>query len=795
MAKASPLSKRQTILAQIKNSCTVPLVAAHRHSLPYTHIGIVLALALALVISVGCSHKKTNRGHLFRGDWAFEYNRTPWIGCPPDSGCDDERGCSIDGCEECNKGGGLLDCLKKGSGTQEHATKNKGFRRHCGMNPECTAKRPCCRTLGCGMWIDPSDPNTFATLGSGVKACGLTPFCSPMKPCGLTPNCGRIINQPFMQSMMPMQTLGQGGLTAPQMTPQIPVPTPVPTKPSAQQNQPQQQPKKPPTVAGPTGLLISRGIVPGVSTVTTGGVVAAAGVATPAGMMTLSGIQLPNGQVDTNTVIRACVLHPNCTPARPCGMTPGCGTQVPVAMVSNNAMMLASAMQTQRMPGTIVQAYGAAAGGMGTGRLVNPVTGQPVNGLTMSGLPQMGYPPIGYAPTGYAPGYPRLMETGGDEVAEEATQEETDREPEARSEMPVPKFHPIPSKPAFKRSEGLPVPSRTTPRTSLRGTSEQSAARSKRIFSDEEWDTATLHDAVEQAYLEGMSDAMDEVEQEIKAQESELAKTQLQEKILNQAKKLQSHIESQNELDVHMLEMQEKQQAQLELAQRKMARQAQLLAAQEADADEADELPIRSEPAYNARRSRPSTEHALREPARIPSDYVQQEQVVAPVNYRVANPSAVPQRAAAPQARRAVPSQMLMQQNLMYQQAMQQQNAGQSQPLGGLDLLQSAKTAGTSVASAVSGALSVGTASLSGLFGTDQPSPPRNPARHSMQLGQTVYPCPPQPVVQQVGQREMPEEEFVDQNKPKRPPTMPKKAKSAIDSDDDAEIRQVQYER
>ncbi|MDR1270148.1 MAG: hypothetical protein LBK82_11545 [Planctomycetaceae bacterium] len=593
-----------------------------------------IGLALGLV---GCSHKKTNRGHLFRCDWAFEYNRTPWVGCPPNSGCNDENSCNIEGCEKCSSGKkGLLDYFKKGNDHDcscEGHKQNKGFRRHCGLTPECTAKNPCCRTLGCGMWIDPANPNSFAEIGNGAKACGLTPFCSPMKPCGLTPNCGRVTNPNYMNQQMLM--LGNNGMVLPNTAtapstmlpnPNIPaVPTPIPPKRTIETPPIQPTTPKTPVLAGPNGLLISMGIVPGVSTITTGGVVAAAGVTTPVGIMTPAGVRLPNGVVNSNAVIKACAMHPGCTAARPCGMTPGCGMMVPVAMVSNNAVQLASALQFPGIAGGIMQAGGMPVG-TANNRFAypNPMMNQPVNGLTMNGFSQAGYPPIGYAPTGYSRhnrlAVEGLIETGENTEEEEPQTEEP--ETEIKSSMPVPRFHPIPTKPVFQRSEGLPVSprtgnnkktttssgktiSQTTFKTTVGKsmTDEPTAVNSKRFFSVE-----ALNEAMEQAYLEGMSAAMDEVEEELDmrsgeltAQSEELEKNKMQEKILEQAQKLQAKIEKQKELE-------------LQIQQDALRKEARRIAAQTTEEQEIREQEIREEAAREmAVRERVIREEAARE--------------------------------------------------------------------------------------------------------------------------------------------------------------------------------------
>lgn len=411
------------------------------------------------------------------------------------------------------------------------------------------------------MWIDPSDPNSFAGMGQGVKACGMTPFCSPMKPCCLTPLCGRTSMTPMnAQTLM----LGNNGMVYPSMPGQPMSPTPLETPQGSPP--PGQKEKKPPTVAGPNGMLVSMGIVPGMSPITTGGVVAAAGVATPVGLMTPMGVQLPNGTLNNQVVIKACVLHPGCNAARPCGMSPGCGSVVPLAMVAAQpGMMPASAlsapgvaggvMQAGPLPGyvngAVMHAGGMPAGRMGTGMLVNPITGMPVSGLSMTGGPQTGYPPIGYTPTGYNPRYPRYDGLGfGAAQSEEEDEEETVETGEVqtpsvmKSQMPVPRFHPVPSKPAFQRSEGLPVAPGTNRNVSSRSLSQfgEIANSSGKYFSEE-----SINGALERAYLEGMSAAMDEVGEELDAQNQERSKAEMRAEVLNKAKNLQTKLDARSQ--------------------------------------------------------------------------------------------------------------------------------------------------------------------------------------------------------------------------------------------------------
>lgn len=68
----------------------------------------LLAVSLVIFSVTGCStslYKK--RGLLFRGDWAFEINRTPWVGCPGDI---DAEGCEKGENGEKGKKGLLNGC-------------------------------------------------------------------------------------------------------------------------------------------------------------------------------------------------------------------------------------------------------------------------------------------------------------------------------------------------------------------------------------------------------------------------------------------------------------------------------------------------------------------------------------------------------------------------------------------------------------------------------------------------------------------------------------------------------------
>jgi len=509
---------------------------------------IVIALALLSAIALaGCIHQKTHRGHLVRGDWAIEYNRPPWIGCPSDVDCEQEG-------SECERKS-LFSCLKR----DDDGTSPRAFRRHCATIPACTSEVPCCRTLGCGMWVEPSDD-------SEVKVCGLTPFCFAQKPCGLTPNCGKPI-PPHVNP--PILTTGNqpipGGLGANVLGTNVSVLGGLGGIPVMRGMSPAM-----PAAGTMPGTLVSRGIVPGASAITSGGMVAAIGVTTPAGTMTPVGVRMPNGMVSNAMVLRACVMVPHCTAANPCRQTPHCGGAVAVNLVANNAIALASALQGQGMAsgvmqqGTMLPGGGVMSAG-GTGFLINPMTGQLAGQLTghplqgqmgagqmgtgqMMGVsPQMGQMLIDYTESGYLPGHPHyamgVVEPGGaGEVPERRKEENVP--PEMRSQMPPPRFHPIPTQPTFQRSEGMPPTppaQRTTAMNEARGVSEEE-----------------MEAALDRVYLEGVAAAMDEVERKLEAKRQAVARARLEERILQQAESVQQQLDEQAR--IQMLAMQHVQQ-------------------------------------------------------------------------------------------------------------------------------------------------------------------------------------------------------------------------------------------
>lgn len=319
---------------------------------------------LVLLCSFGCHIKvPTKRGMILRGDWAIEYNRTPWIGCPPDVDCGsdlDENGrCKDDNCLKCqflpkkNENGSVFPCPPY---------MMPGYSPYMmGNTPQMNGMYypPGCAPAQMGM-VQAHGP-TQATPGTAQAVPGTqaTPLQPPRQGV-LVPNGNGGTTMVYPQQMIPQQGAGMYGMTL------------------AQQQ---------------------------------------------AGMM---------GAAQGGAVI--CQHANTCPPI----VNPQTGQYIPLCLANSQGMTM-----------------------------VNPVTGQVVPGLSMSGTPAPGYPPIGYTPTGYSPGYPQPIPAGmigsinqmnGRDSTEESEGEggTGKKKPTAtaKSEMPHPSLHPLPTSPIFQRAEG-----------------------------------------------------------------------------------------------------------------------------------------------------------------------------------------------------------------------------------------------------------------------------------------------------------------------------------------------------
>ncbi|MDR1290973.1 MAG: hypothetical protein LBK06_07225 [Planctomycetaceae bacterium] len=615
---------------RIQNARILPAIKMLQKTLMF-----FVAFVVGFVCFSGCSHNAVNRGHII----SLEYNRPPWIGCPADTGCDTERTCKL-GHDKSS-----CDC---GEGSSSGVA-DKKIRRHCGLKPNCTSKNPCCEVPGCGMWVDPSDPNSFAGNSRVPRACGLTPFCSPMKPCGMTPHCGRPVNpylfsQPaMMPPMSSMSPYGFNGIYAGSngfpvngnftnangSISQLPVtvpptiqstvpnspatisPTPISTPPTSPNNNtppPKPNQAKPANIAGPNGILVSMGIVPGVSVINGGGYVAASGVVTPYGMMTANGIRLPNGTTNSQMVLKACGSNPACTPSRPCGMLPGCGAAVPVGLVSNNAVPLAAEIIARSRGGGVVQAvdgnnYNTYGNSNGYGNVMQ------VNGMAAQNLrngASYQYPQNGRG-TNYIAGAvnnsrnndtrtpPMLQpELYNNDSAEDELDDESEVDglvDEAvvnqgkKSTMPLPRFHPVPTEPTFNRRRGISV-QKTADETGSNKFSKNSIRNNN----------STDETAIENAYLKGMVAALDEVDAELDSQMDEIENKKMKSLAVEKAERLQAKIEAKAVHDAETAEFETEQQKlqeqaiQSEQLKFEQQRNAKILARRQAEIDKESQI-------------------------------------------------------------------------------------------------------------------------------------------------------------------------------------------------------------
>lgn len=411
-------------------NCEKSQSLSENHIVAFSRL-LTFLLIISLMVASGCGIcKKPKRGMIFRGDWAFEVNRTPWIGCPPDTGCVgkscDKSDSAASECSEEHVGlkerGGknLLSILKRGE-NKDDSEKRHGFRVSCGKRKGCRAESPCKMSPVCGTFFDMDNPNPIilAMMRSGQISIPMdVPGMMEMVVAGGNQNAtAQGISPPQNSAMNPLVMQQQIAATA------------------------QQALAMPGTVLPAGGTL-------------------------PAGGVTIAG----------GMVMRPCGMYPQCTPMTPCRTNPQCGTCIPANMAQPNALMLANTtVPTNNMA--------QAANGM-----INPAMGQIVQGLTMSGYPQTGYPPIGYTTSGYSPGFPQVNE-------QPTVAQETGDQLE-RVAMPSPRFHSVPTKPTFQRSQGL--------------TSAATKADTPKTDAAEKDNAAIQQAYIQQAYMRGMRAGMEQ---------------------------------------------------------------------------------------------------------------------------------------------------------------------------------------------------------------------------------------------------------------------------------------------
>ena len=430
----------------------------------------VSSLMIVLFVSA-CSSPK--RGFVFRGDWAFEYNRTPWIGHPGNT--------DIPGTES-NKTEGDKDSKKKICPVCKQEKEETSWKDILlGPFAKNKEKKCLCDRLHPGGGITGGNPyggninitsynptvaNTFpGAFGGGYP--GTVPPGSLSLPPGavVVPNGVLLPNGTLLpQSLFFPQAAGVTGVSQnaaqniAQNTAQNGVGnTVMPTSPNAVPPQPQLVPN----AINAKELTPQGQVIPG--------------QAAPNPQNGTAAPQVPNG-IPAGTPPPTLQLTPNATPNSEQAALLQMQSIVPG--LSGAGANLGVNAQTAPMPASgSLLAPAAPWQNAQNPMLVNPVTNQVVPGLSMTGTQAPGYPPIGYVPTGYASGYAQPMVApmpGGNPLSAAATaktarndsgeEEESDDESAEASktaarrqtaQMPYPRFYPVPTRPAFQRSMGM----------------------------------------------------------------------------------------------------------------------------------------------------------------------------------------------------------------------------------------------------------------------------------------------------------------------------------------------------
>lgn len=412
---------------------------------------------MAMLCFFGCHlHSKPKHGVILRGDWAIELNHTPSIGSTVSPDCE--------------------GCYEEETAAPAPSIKDQVlnlFRRDKGESMVVYEDAE-------GNPIPAKQARTPRRSRSEYSPSNNPPSLGPALGSHKTPQERYRIGQQPVQAnaappaqspgaVVPLQNLPGGSLAfiPNNATPMTPGATPwaLPQLTSA------------PTVLTP---------VPGSGIATGGGMIPIGSIVPPGGMLPTGGVVAANGMVQSF----------------PSPMAPG-GMLIPPAMAQSNLTQLAISIG---VPIGETQGVGTMPT-MQFAQTAHPFTGQVVPGLSMSGHPQPGYPPIGYAPTGYSPGYaqPNLARQGAyseeDYDAPEFDEQETAPPQKmapgaiAKSSMPAPRHHAVPTKPTFERSTGLSERKKAVSSTRTAGGSENPEKRSEVA-------------AIQQAYLNGMAVGM-----------------------------------------------------------------------------------------------------------------------------------------------------------------------------------------------------------------------------------------------------------------------------------------------
>ena len=442
--------------------------------------GVSICFAI-LIIATGCSAQQKKRGIVFRGDWAFEINRTPWVGHP---GNTDLPGTENSGTSENKQKKTLCTRDKKSSLTDSLLGPLTSFRSKCQCK-DCLASRGNGANINYTSYsYNPSIANTFPNPMTGAY-----PGTIPQGSLSLPP--GAIVVPTGV--LMPNGTLLPHHLFFPQ--PQSAEPNLMGTTPTGASgiNPATGQPfSRQGQATGQGGYPVTEQQFPG-----TQGQQPAALLPGQTIPQTFQHQTLPQTVPDTSPGQSPAITTPQGTPVQPSQLqlpsqVPGAPAP-PVPALSGVVMpqtvtpemqtaMLQNAMtQNPMLQNALVQSLNAS-----NPMLVNPAYSQVVPGLSMTGTQAPGYPPIGYAPSGYSTGYaqqmtaPPIMGPMGANATQQqslaasggsiaprntsqgkasgATGDENDDEselPRQVASMPYPRHHPVPTRPVYQRSMGM----------------------------------------------------------------------------------------------------------------------------------------------------------------------------------------------------------------------------------------------------------------------------------------------------------------------------------------------------
>ena len=431
-------------------------------TLPYKKIliyGVIICFAI-LIIATGCSAQQKKRGIVFRGDWAFEINRTPWVGHP---GNTDIPGTEDGENSENKQKKSLCTRDKKSSLTETLLGPLTSLKSKCRCK-DCLASVANGANINSTSYsYNPSIVNTFPNPMTGAY-----PGTIPQGSLSIPP--GAIVVPTGV--LMPNGTLLPHHLFYAQSNPAVPHPTgnhgvnPVTGQPVPE---PWQTTGQGGYSAAAQQFSETRGQQ---SFVQQGQIPPQTEPGTPPEQSPV--LTAPQGVSVQPPPLQAPLQPPAVSvpaPAVPVVPVPALGGVV--MPQAGTPEMQTAMLQSAMTQNALLQSLNAS-----NPMLVNPAYAQVVPGLSMTGTQAPGYPPIGYAPSGYAPGYAQqrnappivgpmgtaatqqhsLAVSGSSQgKASSATAEEEDEPelPRQVASMPYPRHFPVPTRPVYQRAMGM----------------------------------------------------------------------------------------------------------------------------------------------------------------------------------------------------------------------------------------------------------------------------------------------------------------------------------------------------